>query len=243
MKKIALLFVCIALLTFGGTTFAGQIADDSVLSQGIKEADGTTGQDTNSGSGVKTGHIQDGAVTDSKITGPISSLKISTSGLNADMVDGKHAADFADVNHSHDSLYQKKYENVLVVAKSGGDFADPVAAINSISDAYAENPYLIKIMPGIYDIGSNTIYMKEYVDIEGSGENVTKIIGDIINDTTRGVLNGARNSEIRSLTIENTGLSGNSFVIYINTAGLKVTNVAAMGHGSFVIYSIASDYN
>lgn len=40
---------------------------DSIASGDIKEADGTTGQDTNSGSGIKTGHIQDGAVTAAKI--------------------------------------------------------------------------------------------------------------------------------------------------------------------------------
>ena len=33
------------------------VNDDQVTSQKIKEADGTSGQNTNSGSGVKTGHI------------------------------------------------------------------------------------------------------------------------------------------------------------------------------------------
>lgn len=38
------------------------LTDDSIFSYQIKEADGTTGQDTNSGSGVKTGHFQDGCI-------------------------------------------------------------------------------------------------------------------------------------------------------------------------------------
>lgn len=77
------------------------VSNDQVQSQHIREADGTSGQNTNSGAGVKTGHIQNGAVTDAKISGPISASKISTTGLNADTVDGKHAADLAPAVHSH----------------------------------------------------------------------------------------------------------------------------------------------
>lgn len=43
------------------------LADDAVISQKLDEADGTSGQDTNSGSGVKTNHIQDDAITSAKI--------------------------------------------------------------------------------------------------------------------------------------------------------------------------------
>jgi hypothetical protein len=73
------------------------VAADEVKSANIKEADGTTGQNTNTGSGIKTAHIQDyavtapkiaagvittnkirdNAVTDAKITGPITGSKIS----------------------------------------------------------------------------------------------------------------------------------------------------------------------
>jgi hypothetical protein len=115
------------------------ISDDAIESQHIKEADGTSGQDTNTGSGVKTGHIQDGAVTtskifdgavtDAKITGPISGTKISSTGLDADTVDGKHASDFAPANHTH------YHGGVAVVAKSGGDYTSPLTAMVSAYDA------------------------------------------------------------------------------------------------------------
>lgn len=67
-----------------------------------------------------------------------------------------------------------RYANVVVVAKSGGDFSDPVAALASIVDASATNRYLVKIMPGEYRIGA--WLLKSYVDIEGSGTGVTSLL-------------------------------------------------------------------
>jgi hypothetical protein len=94
-------------------------------------------------------------------------------------------------------------------------------ALASITGASAAEPYLLKIEPGIYDIGSNSLQMTPYVDIEGSGENTTEIEG-----TTAGaVVVGCDHAEIRNLTVENQG--GNTFAygISIVSASPKITNV------------------
>ncbi len=285
-RKIGLVLPVLFLYAlFAAAAFGASLSDDNVLSENLKEADGTSGQNTNAGAGVKTDHIQDaavtvskiadtavtnakvadgaisttkivdgavtdaqisgvisgsklgthshngsdladgtvtttkiqdGAVTDAKITGTISASKISSTGLNADTVDGRHASDLApvvhmhnqadvnglevtlagksEVTHNHDILYQQKYGKVAVVAQTGGDYTDPVAALSDIAtwcgSPSATNPCLVKIMPGIYGTG---LSMTQYVDIEGSGSNTTSL---------QGYVNGAPNSEIRSLRIE-----------------------------------------
>src|SRR5207249_10808654 len=88
------------------------------------------------------------------------------------------------------------YRNVIVVARSGGDYASVQKALDGISDNSPTNRYLIWVAPGIY---VETVTMKPYVDIEGAGEMVTKIVGDGTNTPT---LFGASNAELRYLTVQ-----------------------------------------
>lgn len=159
---------------------------------------------------VTAATVVDGAITNAKITGPISAAKLDLSSV------------------------QKKYGKVAVVAQSGGDYTDPVTAMNSITAwcdfPSAVNPCLLKIMPGVYDIGAGTLIMQQYIDIEGSGENTTVITGTVGGNTAypppNGVVNGASNAEIRLLTVSNAGTSGAYFAAMVNTtASPKMTNV------------------
>jgi parallel beta-helix repeat protein len=112
---------------------------------------------------VNSADIADGAVTDAKITGPVSASKIgqgSGSGLDADFLDGMDSSDIP-----------QKPANVVVVAQSGGDYASIQAAVDSILPS-AENPYVIEVMPGTY---VENITMKSYVHLRGSGREVTTI--------------------------------------------------------------------
>lgn len=57
---------------------AHAVKNDEILSQHIKEADGASGQNTNAGAGVKTGHIQDSAITAAKIAdGAVTPAKLA----------------------------------------------------------------------------------------------------------------------------------------------------------------------
>ena len=64
--------------------------------------------------------------------------------------------------------------NVVTVAAQGGDFTSPISAMNSITNATEENPYLIVIAPGTYEI-NQTLEVKPHVSITGSGQSITTI--------------------------------------------------------------------
>ncbi len=278
-KALSILSIIVAASLFNTMVFAA-VLNDEVTSVKLKEADGLASQDTNTGSGVKTGHIQNsavttakiadsavttvkildsavtstkianGAVTDAKISGLISASKISYTGLNADTVDGQHASAFAaashtqamstvsgldaalagksDVTHNHDILYQQKYGKIAVVAQSGGDYMDPVAAMNNVAawcgTPSATNRCLLKIQPGVYDLAGGSLLTQQYVDVEGAGENVTLIKSNSF------VVQSIDNVEVRFLTVESTGGVSNSNAIYVIGSG-RLTHVTTRASG------------
>ncbi|MEM7114988.1 MAG: pectinesterase family protein [Chloroflexota bacterium] len=116
--------------------------------------------------------------------------------------------------------------NVIVVAKSGGDFTTLTDALASITTASASNPYLIKIAPGVYQ---EQVDLKDYVDIEGSGEGATILrgLGGNTSPNTDGSsatlrATGVLNTEVRWLTVESDG-AGNDFAVAIWADGTTET--------------------
>jgi hypothetical protein len=67
-------------------------------------------------------------------------------------------------------------------------------AVEGVTDATAILPYLVRIEPGIYDLGPEPLELVDYVDVEGSGQNVT------ILRTGQGLR--AASAELRDVSIE-----------------------------------------
>jgi hypothetical protein len=87
--------------------------------------------------------------------------------LNADKLDGLNASDL-----------QPAYARTVLVrpkatpAASGNALK---AAVAGITSAAADKQYLVKVEPGLYDLGTSKLQMKAFVDIEGSGMGTTTI--------------------------------------------------------------------
>lgn len=233
--------------------FGANVSANTVVSSSIKPADGTTGQSLTTGSGVKTGHIQDGAVTAAKLgivcpsgqylqyNGTTWACSVGTAGPQGPQGEAGPAGPQGPAGLT------SKYANIIVVAKSGGDFTDPVQALNSITDASATNPYLVKIMPGRYEVNSSSIVLKEYVDVEGSGVNASVI--SAINSPA--VFKGANRSQISSLSILNActssgcaGITATQLDSYVTQekSTFKVKDVAINMTGSANCSGIQSTY-
>jgi len=86
-----------------------------------------------------------------------------------------------------------------------------LAAVAGIASPSSTNTWLVKIEPGIYDVGATPLQMRSWIDIEGSGIGVTTIRGTVdpllTGFFTRGTVNGASNAELRLLTVEANGTS------------------------------------
>ena len=134
---------------------------------------------------------------------------------------------------------------VLWVATSGGDFTSVNAALASITENNATNRYVIKIAPGTYT-ESNAVVLKDYVDIEGSGEDITTIAcacgsdHDVDTDSTSAAVvaagPGALHTELRHLSVVNTGADLYSTGIWANaiTAAVSFVHVTVIASGGSI---------
>jgi|GEM_PF-1407655 len=97
------------------------------------------------------------------------------------------------------------FVRTALVVGDGSDAANGLALLSALSGitASAADPWVLKLEPGIYDLGGAQLVLQPFIDLEGSGETVTRIKGS---RNLSGVVLGANDSQTRLLTIEGEGL-------------------------------------
>jgi len=254
MMKNTTALMAAALLTLPATSFAAMAGANTVNSAAIvdgsiatvdianlaitsaKIANGAVTATQLGAAAVTNAKLAAGAVTDATISdvamGKVTGLATAL-GNKADLAAVNTAlAGKAAVNHSH------LIGNTAIVATEGGEYTNPVTAMNDIANwcgtPSAANPCLMKIMPGVYNIGATALTMQPFVDIQGSGENVTKITG-----TNTWVVWGADNAELSNLTITATGSA--FYALANSSASPKITHVTAISDSSSNGYTVTNE--
>ncbi len=153
----------------------------------------------------------------------IAAVPYALSASDADTLDGLHASQLGG-----------HYQNVVMVAKSGGDYTNVQAAIASISDATAGNPYLVWVAPGVY---SETVTLKPFVHLQGSGQAATVITSTASSTNfppTQATLELASDTSLRDLTVGNggTGERNTALLATVGVSNTLVTNITARSQGS-----------
>ena len=136
-------------------------------------------------------------------------------------------------------------KNVITVSATGGDYINPVDAVNDIGDSSTSNPYLVRIGPGVYVV-TEPIVLKEGITLQGSGVDATKLIGCVSNNYHDGssIINGASDAAIMDLNVVNqcAGVEMLAIAIYNYAASPLIARVEAMADGADDNYGIYNTY-
>lgn len=148
---------------------------------------------------------------------------VSWSGIS-DMPSG-----FAD---GIDDTGSANYENVVIVAKSGGDYTTITDAMNAITPT-SSSRYLVWVAPGLYE---EQVTVKSYVHLKGAGNYTTRISssasGSHTSSAAATVAMGA-DSQLSDLLVENSSTTQDGVAIYIGggNSNTRLFNVKAMAVG------------
>ena len=162
------------------------------------------------------------------VDGAITPAKLSATGSTGGQVLTSTGAGVAWQNPPPAGV---SYARTVIVGPVGSNADNGTALLNALAgiNASADTPHLLKIEPGIYDLGATPLAMKPYVDIEGSGEGVTTITGNTAtsNQVSTGTILGANNAELRFLTVANASVAQglHTAAIYINGTSPHLTHI------------------
>jgi hypothetical protein len=109
------------------------------------------------------------------------------------------------------------------------------AAVDVIADG---KTWLVKVEPGVYDLGATPLILKPGIHLQGSGEDSTFLRSSVTGLNT-GTVVGASGAQLSSLTVENTGGVAEAIAVYSDSgaANFSFHDIVAIARGG-TSYSI-----
>jgi hypothetical protein len=148
---------------------------------------------------IRNGHVQRRDLAGSAVTGgKVKRHSLAGSDLKTGTVGGRALNDSALFTRT------KIVDPAGTPAQNGKDL---IAAVNSIDDSGASNPYLVQLGPGTYDLGELAIAMPRYVELAGAGPGVTTVT------SSTETLNSAPADELRDLRIDAQGPAATALTV------------------------------
>lgn len=229
----------------------GDIKKNAVKSSSVADRS-LTGSDIRNGS-LTSADIQDGGLTGADLKdGGVGGVDIQDGSLaGADFQDGGlSGADVQDGSIAAADLAADAVFARTLVVSPVGDGSDTTANGQALLDAIrflsgvspapgAANPWALRLEPGVYDVGVSSVDLLPYVELAGSGQDVTEITGSVEGNAAGapGVVNTANNTAVRHVTVTNLGGSISAEVYAINVQGgpVRVSNTTAQAFNALNI--------
>jgi hypothetical protein len=119
------------------------------------------------------------------------------------------------------------FVRTVIVSPGANPSASGTALISNINTVAGRNPsamdrWVIHIEPGIFDVGTVSVVMPQFVDLEGSGQLSTTIRGK--GSKTAAILVGANDTELRDLTVicDATGTADGECFTMVNPSSVSM---------------------
>ncbi|HEX5689348.1 MAG TPA: hypothetical protein VFX76_05070, partial [Roseiflexaceae bacterium] len=144
--------------------------------------------------------------------------------------------------YQRDRLQTPGYASVVNV-QPVGDGADWVAngaalrAALSSATAGPNQRCLVRLAAGVFDLGTQPLPMRAFVDLEGAGETSTRLLAQV-GRSDGGTIVGADDAELRCLSVSNIGGGECAIAIYNNACSPRLSYVHVEASGGLSNYAI-----
>jgi hypothetical protein len=103
-------------------------------------------------------------------------------------------------------------------------------ALQSINKVSAEEPWLLFLEPGVYDLGSQGLQLRPFVHLQGSGQ----ALSTVRSHSSEPTLVAAANTELRALTVEQVGGGDESIALSTDTPLFRAREVVLVARDGAV---------